>query len=72
MSVESSIFPVVLLDLSSFLDEILMPRDSPPIMQTAIFLLPAIMQTGIFCFMPEFFLPIMQGAKSGFPLHQFM
>ena len=33
---------------------------------------PAVMQTGIFCFMPEFFLPIMQGAKSGFPLHQFM
>ena len=51
MSVESSIFPVVLLDLSSFLDEILMPRDSPPIMQT-----------GIFCFMLEFFLPRMQMA----------
>ena len=70
MSVESSIFPVVLLDLSSFLDEILMPRGSSPIMQM-----------GIFCFMPEFFLPIMQTAvyasnyclqRSGFPLHQFM
>ena len=61
MSVKSSIFPLVLLDLSLLLDEILMPQDSPPIIQT-----------GIFCFMPEFFLPIMQGAKSGFPLHQFM
>ena len=37
MSVDSSIFPLVLLDLSLFLDEILMPRDSPPIMQTAFF-----------------------------------
>ena len=35
MSVESSVFPFVLLDLSLFLDEILMPRDSPPIMQGA-------------------------------------
>ena len=45
MSVESSISPLVLLDLALFLDEILMPGDSPP---------------------------IMHGAKSGFPLHQFM
>ena len=30
MSVESSVSPLVLLDLLSFLDEILMPLDSPP------------------------------------------
>ena len=35
MSIESSIFPLVLWDLSLFLDEILMPWDSPPIMQSA-------------------------------------
>ena len=35
MSVESYVFSFVLLDLSLFFDEILMPQDTPPIMQGA-------------------------------------